>query len=77
MEKTTEHDEREVSKEEGYVHLLLGLLHYHERIDLNSGNYCKSKINGRCANKVFNDEYANALREAIRCIKLVNHLTGS
>lgn len=52
------------------VHLLM-LLHYHERITL-GGMTCNGKpcdaINEMC------DPYAEDLREAIRCVKIVNQI---
>lgn len=55
------------------------LLHYHERIFM-SGIECYDEkcpaLKHECRVKEFFDPYAEALREAIRCIKLVNRIEG-
>ena len=43
-------------------HVLRSLLHYHERMMMGYSNYPKAFLDG----------YADALREAIRCIEIVH-----
>lgn len=61
------------SAESAVVHLQM-LLHYHERVMMFPMHGCKSEIDGRCAREIMSDVYADALREAIRCVKIVNQL---
>ena len=61
---------------------LRGLLHYHQRMMLGSrgcpvvcqDNRCKEAdcLGGACPNALFLDCYAEALKEAIRCIEVVH-----
>ena len=64
----------DVGKAESAVAHLRMLLHYHERMMMGNISGCKNQIEGRCAREVFADAYADTLREAIRCVKLVNRL---
>lgn len=61
---------------ENAAQLLTGLLHYHERATLaqQDGGACGTPIDGKCPSVVFIDLYAEALREAIRCVRLVHGL---
>ena len=63
------------------VDVLRGVLHYHERMMLHrdcpagdEGTVCEHKVQagGRCPNSVFIDSYAEALKEAIRCMEIVH-----
>lgn len=65
---------RGLSKEEMAVVHLRMLLHYHERMMMGNMSGCKTQIGGRCAREVMADSYADTLREAIRCVKIVNQL---
>lgn len=69
-------------------HILRSLLHYHERMMMDHrkcpGGECRKvdecrEFDGDCPNSVFIDGYADALREAIRCIEIVHRdeLSGS
>ena len=84
--------EAEKTSEEGHtkhqIHILRGLLNYHERMMIAHrkcpGGHCETvdkceELDGNCPNAVFIDSYADALREAIRCIELVHkdELVGS
>ena len=54
---------------------LSALLHYHERMMLAEVQpVCSNAVEGRCATKVFCDAYADALKEAIRCIRMCHGL---
>lgn len=54
---------------------LSALLHYHERMMLAEVQpVCSNAVEGRCATKVFCDAYADALKEAIRCIRICHGL---
>ena len=64
---------------EFHRHILRALLHYHERVmndrcpgDHGSGCEAMKQTEGRCPKAVFTDVYAEALREAIRCIEIVH-----
>lgn len=69
------------------IHVLRCLLNYHERMMMDHrkcpGGHCETAdkceaLEGNCPNTVFIDCYADALREAIRCIEIVhNKLLGS
>ena len=61
-----------------YRHILIGLLHYHERMMIPHSK-CPSEscdktrhTDGKCPNAVFMDIYSEALKEAIRCIEIVH-----
>lgn len=80
-EKTHIGEIRQCNDVESYIHTLRCLLHYHERMMLGHrqcpGGKCEkvntcSVLEGKCPNAVFIDEYAEALKEAIRCIKIVH-----
>ena len=69
-------------------HILRCLLNYHERMMMGHrncpGGPCETTdkyeaFEGNCPNAVFIDGYADALREAIRCIEIVHEdeLLGS
>ena len=68
------------SKAEFHRHILRGLLHYHERMMFGRyrcpGTNCetvdKCELEGKCPNVVLMDVYAEALKEAIRCIEIVH-----
>lgn len=69
----------EANKAEAHRHLLRCLLHYHERMMLGTifdagsgGELCSRPGEGQCARVIFQDGYAEALREAIRCIEIVH-----
>lgn len=73
----------DVGKAESHLHILRGLLNYHERMMLfrdcparSVETECKNKecTNGKCPNIVDMDIYAEALREAIRCVEIVNEV---
>lgn len=62
-------------------HILLCLLHYHERMMLLyeqcPGGHCESATEvglpeGKCIKMLFGDPYAEALKEAIHCIEIVH-----
>ena len=67
-----------VSKAEMQIHTLRGLLHYHERMMLPHkkcpAGECEHTKNtdNICPNAFFIDFYAEALKEAIRCIEIVH-----
>ncbi len=69
----------DVGKAESHLSILRGLLNYHERMmafrDCPAGE-CKNTecTGGKCPNTVFIDTYAEALREAIRCVEIVNEV---
>ena len=72
---------RHCNDAESHIHTLRCLLHYHERMMLGHrqcpGGNCEtvnkcSVLEGKCPNAVFIDEYAEALKEAIRCIEIVH-----
>lgn len=69
------------TKADTHRHILLSLLHYHERMMLGRdqcpGGSCDAvdqcpEMEGKCPNAVFVDVYAEALKEAIRCIEIVH-----
>ena len=65
----------EVSKAEYDIHILTCLLHYHERMTMPVGqDFCQTLAEGGCPGNLVLDQYAEALREAIRCIKTVHGL---
>ena len=62
---------------EAHIHILRCLLNYHERMMLPHrschGDHCGSAEKlGTCPNSLFIDTYAEALKEAIRCIEIVH-----
>ena len=66
---------------DSHRHILLCLLHYHERMMLLygqcPGGQCEAATEvglpeGRCIKTLFGDPYAEALKEAIRCIEIVH-----
>lgn len=74
-------ESNKVSRAAYHRHILVGLLHYHERMMLTHrkcpGGSCDtvdecSSLSGDCPNAVFIDSYSDALREAIRCIEIVH-----
>ena len=61
------------------IFILRSLLHYHERMtmgtvtEVQSGkDLCNNLGDGKCAKIIFQDAYAETLREAIRCIEIVH-----
>lgn len=66
----------EVGKAEYDIYILTCLLHYHERMMMPVGqDLCRTLAEGECQGKTLVlDQYAEALREAIRCIKEVHGL---
>lgn len=66
------------SRAEYQRHVLRSLLHYHERMMMNdscpASHGCKNAdvLEGKCPKTVFLDSYAEALKEAIRCIEIVH-----
>lgn len=80
--------ENKCSRAEAQRHILRCLLNYHERMMMGHrkcpGGHCEAVekrevLEGNCPNAVFIDVYADALREAIRCIEIVHkdELLGS
>lgn len=66
----------QVSKAEYDIGLLRCLLHYHKRVIVPVGqDVCQALADGKCPGTLALDQYSEALREAIRCIKIV-HGTG-
>ena len=65
--------EKITQAESAVVHLRM-LLHYHERVMMGHMYGCKNEIDGRCAREAAADVFADALREAIRCVKIVNQM---
>lgn len=63
---------------EVHLHTLRSLLNYHERMMLPKrtcpAGHCDTaeKCEGKCPNSLFIDYYAEALKEAIRCIEIVH-----
>ena len=62
---------------EMHLHTLRSLLNYHERMMGTRSCPDKScetakKLDGRCPKTLFLDLYAEALKEAIRCIEIVH-----
>ena len=62
-----------------YIHILKCLLHYHERMmmgmvfsEAHDKELCNNVEDGKCAKIQFADNYADALKEAIRCIEIVH-----
>ena len=65
----------EIGKAEYDIYILTCLLHYHERMTMPVGQgLCQEMAEGKCPGKPVLDQYADALREAIRCIKKVHGL---
>lgn len=58
------------SAAEGHRHILRCLLHYHERMLL--GGVICGKTKDHCKVNLIYDHYAEALKEAIRCIEIVH-----
>ena len=66
---------RECSYEEFCVGMLECLLHYHERGTMPVGqNLCKEMGTEKCPERLVTDQYAEVLREAIRCVRIVHDL---
>lgn len=74
-------DHKKCSRAEQQRHFLRCLLNYHERVMMDHrrcpGGHCETvdkceALQGNCPNAVFIDGYADALREAIRCIEIVH-----
>ena len=64
---------RDCSHEEFCVGMLECLLHYHERVTMPVGqNLCKEMGTEKCPGRLATDQYAEVLREAIRCIRIVH-----
>ena len=63
--------ENTLSNARNHIQILTGLLHYHERmtLPLRSVDECRYA-------SAFTDYYAEALREAIRCIEQVHGLNS-
>lgn len=65
----------EVSKAEYDIYILTCLLHYHERMKMPVGqDMCQELAEGKCPKKLVQDKYAEALWEAIRCIRIVHDI---
>lgn len=65
----------EVSKAEYDLYILTCLLHYHERMKMPVGqDMCQELAEGKCPKDLVQDKYAEALWEAIRCIRIVHDL---
>lgn len=65
----------EVSRAEYDIYILTCLLHYHERMTMPVGqDMCQKLADGKCPGNLVTDQYAEALREAIRCIRTVHGL---
>lgn len=65
----------EKDRAEAAVHYLTSLLHYHERVMAGvSGVMEPDGTATEVPHKLLFDGYADALREAIRCVKRVNGL---
>lgn len=63
----------EVSKWEYQIGLLKCLLHYHERVTAPVGQeVCRGLTDGGCPEAHVLEQYAEALREAIRCMEAVH-----
>mgnify|MGYP006893086937 CR=1 FL=1 len=63
----------EVGRAEYDIMMLTALLHYHERITAPVGQeVCQPLREGKCPGRLVIDQYSEALREAIRCIKVVH-----
>lgn len=57
------------------IQMLECLLHYHERVTMPVGqNLCKEMGTEKCPERLATDQYAETLREAIRCIRIVHGL---
>lgn len=57
------------------IQMLECLLHYHERVTMPVGqNLCKEMGTEKCPERLATDQYAEALREAIRCIRIVHRM---
>ena len=57
------------------LNVLQGLLHYHERVTMPVGqNLCKEMGTEKCPERLVTDQYAEVLREAIRCVRIVHDL---
>ena len=63
---------RQCSEVESYRHVLRSLLHYHERMMLGSVHCEHTGIEKACPVTELFDPYAEALKEAIRCIEIVH-----
>lgn len=79
MCKNTHDDNHGIcSTPEMHLHTLRSLLNYHERMMLTKGKcpagHCDTaqKCEGKCPTVLFIDCYAEALKEAIRCIEIVH-----
>ena len=65
----------EVSKAAYDIQMLECLLHYHERITAPVGqDACQPLADGKCPGTLILDQYSGALKEAIRCIRIVHGL---
>lgn len=65
----------EVSKAEYDIYILTCLLHYHERMKMPVGqDMCQELAEGKCPKNLVQDKYAEALWEAIRCIRIVHDI---
>lgn len=63
----------EVNKWEYQIGLLKCLLHYHERVTAPVGQeMCRVLTDGGCPEAHALEQYAEALREAIRCMEAVH-----
>lgn len=60
---------------EACVGMLECLLHYHERATMPvTQDLCAKMGTEKCPERLATDQYAEALREAIRCIRIVHGL---
>lgn len=75
MQKVKKDELHEVSRAEYDIYILTCLLHYHERMTMPVGqDMCQKLADGKCPGNLVLDQYAEALREAIRCIRTVHGL---
>lgn len=63
---------KKVGKGESCRHILLCLLHYHERMMFFAASPCGGQSDEMCPARMNADWYAEALREAIRCAEVVH-----
>ncbi len=67
-----EQEKKKVGKGESCRHILLCLLHYHERMMMFAATPCGGLDDNLCPARMQADWYAEALREAIRCVETVH-----
>lgn len=75
MQKVKKDELHEVSRAEYDIYILTCLLHYHERMTMPVGqDMCQELADAKCPGNLVLEQYAEALREAIRCIRTVHGL---